>query len=127
MLETGVGDADLGFRDGSKSDERTDLDVVGADAMRGAPERAAAFDRELVGPDAIDLGAERNEEMAEVLNVRLARRVAQHRRSPRRDGGRDRVLGAGDTRLIEKHVGTTQAFGREAEAVVELEAGAETL
>ena len=86
MLDAGVGDADLGARDGGEADERADFDVIGPDAMRRAAERAAAVDRELVRADAVDLRAERDEEMAEVLDVRLAGGVAKDRRAraPRR-------------------------------------------
>ena len=82
MLDAGVGDADLRAGDGGEADERSDLDVIGTDAVRGAAERPSAVDRELVRADAVDLGAERDEEMTEILDVRLARRVAKNRSCP---------------------------------------------
>ena len=110
MLDAGVGDADLGPRHGGESDERSDLDVIRADAVRRAAERASAVDRELVRADAVDLRAERDEEVAEVLDVRLAGGVAKDRRAARRDGRRERVLGAGDARLVEEDVGAAEPW-----------------
>ena len=64
----------------------------------------------LVGADALDLGAERDEKMTEILHVRLARRVAQDRRSGRRHGSHEGVLGAGDAWLVEEHVGPAERW-----------------
>ena len=127
MLDAGVGDANLRARDRRQADERPDLDVIGPDAMRRAAERAAALHRQLVRPGALDLCAERDEEMAEILDVRLARGIAKNRRSARRDSGHERVLGAGDARLIEKHVGAAKARRREVKVFVQLERRAEPL
>ena len=86
MLEARVLDADRRVRHGRQADERSDLDVVGADAVRGAAEALRALDGHVVGADAVDARTERDEEVREVLHVRLARRVAKDRvgRSPRR-------------------------------------------
>ena len=83
VLDAGVGDSDLRTGDRRQSDERSDFDVIGPDAMRRAAERPTAVDRELVGADAVDLRAQRDEKMTEVLDVRLAGGVAENRRSRR--------------------------------------------
>ena len=72
-------DRDRTARDGRESDERADLDVIRADGVgRGRRrERRATLDREGVGADAIDGGAEGHEKAREVLDVRLRRSVAQ--------------------------------------------------
>jgi hypothetical protein len=78
------------------------------DAVRGAAERRAAVDGELVGADPLDLRSQRHEEVREVLHVRLAGCVAQDGRALRQHRGGHRVLGAGDTRLVEEDVGAAQ-------------------
>ena len=127
MLDAGVGDANVRRRHRGQADERADLDVIGPDAMRRAAELAAAVDRDLVRADAVDLGAERDEEMTEILHVRLARGVAEHRGSRRRDRRHERVLGPGDARLVEEDVGAAKPGRRQMEAVVQLERRAELL
>src|SRR5882672_2456098 len=91
--------------DRGQSDERADLDVIGTDGVRRSRERRSALDRECVAADAVDGGAERNEKPREVLDVRLRRRVAQHRGAGRPHGSHQRVLGPRDARLVEKDVG----------------------
>ena len=113
--------------DRGEPDERADFDVIGSDPVRRAAELASAVDRELVRADAVDLGAERDEEMTEILHVRLARRVAENGRPARRDRGHERVLGARDARLVEEDVGAAKAGRRQMEAVVQLERRAEPL
>ena len=54
----------------------------------------------------------RAREVREVLDVRLAGGVAQDRRALGRDRGHERVLGAGDARLVEEDVGAAQAAAR---------------
>src|SRR5262245_24879464 len=95
--------------------------------MRGAAKRAPALHRQLVGSRPVDLGAERSQEVTEVLDVRLAGCVSQNRRSGGGDGRHQRVLGTGDTRLIEKDVSAAESRRRELEAVVQLERRAEPL
>src|SRR5437867_3738405 len=63
MFDAGIGDAQLRTRHGGNADERSDFNVIRADAMRGSDERASTFDRQLVRADAFDLGAERNQEV----------------------------------------------------------------
>src|SRR5205814_1508826 len=50
----------------------------------------------------LDRRSERDEEAAEILHVRLAGGVADHRLYRRQDGLHDRVLGRHDARLVEQ-------------------------
>ena len=85
------------------------------------------MDGERVRADALDAGAHGDEELREVLHVRLAGGVAEHRRALRRDGGDERVLGGRDARLVEEDVGAAEPLRAQNERVVELEARAELL
>src|SRR5688500_3055318 len=69
VFDAGALDAQLRAGDGGEADEGADLDVVRADAVRGAAQRAAALDGEGVGADAVDARAEGTEEVREVLDV----------------------------------------------------------
>ena len=69
--------------------------------------------------------AERDEEAAQVLDVRLAGGVADHRLAAREHGGHDRVLSAGHARLVEEHVRTAQAVRPHPVAAVRLDLGPE--
>ena len=59
--------------------KRRHLDVVGADPPLASAQRLDALDAEDVRLDPLDVRAERDEEAAEILDVRLARGVADHR------------------------------------------------
>ena len=69
--------------------------------------------------------AERDEEAAEILHVRLAGGVADRRLAGREDGGHDRVLGRHDARLVEEDLGAAQALRLHLVAVVDLDRRAE--
>jgi hypothetical protein len=84
VLDASALDADRRARDRREADERADLDVVGADRVRGPVERRAAVHGHGVGADPVDPRAERDEEVGEVLHVRLARGVAEDRWCPPR-------------------------------------------
>jgi hypothetical protein len=90
VLDAGVGDADLRLGDRGEPDERADLDVVRADSMGRAAEASPAFDRELVGARCRRCPHRGDEEMTEVLDVRLAGRVPQDRRAAGGDRGDER-------------------------------------
>ena len=107
-------------RDGGEPDERSDLDVIGADRVRGAAERPPAVRcvRRFVPMPSI-VRAQRDEETARGP-ARAARDAALRRtvvavRGDRRHQG---VLGAGDARLVEEDVGAAQARGSNSIAVV---------
>ena len=89
-----------------------------------ASEPLDARDVDHVRADALDLGAERDEEAAEVLNVRLARRVRDRRPAGRERRGHDRVLGRHDRRLVEVDARAAQ-LALEVVAAVHANLGAE--
>src|SRR5919197_697988 len=118
-------DDDLAGGDRAEADEARDLDVVAADAVLAARELGAAFDAEDVRADALDPRAEGDEEAAEVLDVRLAGGVADHRLAAREHRGHDRVLGAGHARLVEEDVRAAKAVRPHRVAPLRLDVGAE--
>src|SRR6185436_17797226 len=61
-----------------KAAEARDLDVLAGDAPLATSQPLDAADREDVRADSVDLGAERTEKAAEILNMRLASSVADH-------------------------------------------------
>src|SRR2546430_2764817 len=91
-------------RHGREPDERSDLDMIGTDRMRRRFQRAAALDREGVGADAVYACAHGDEKPRQILHVRLRRGVAEHGRATRLHRRHQRVLGTGDTRLVEEDV-----------------------
>ena len=108
--DAGVGDAQLGARDGRESDERPDLDVVGTDAVGAAaaawrpPCTVSVF---VPMPSIVAPSATRNP--AEILHVRLAGGVAEHGGARRRrppPSARSRCRHA---RLVEEDVGARAA------------------
>ena len=97
-------DDDLAAGRRREPDEARDLDVVRADPdSRPPPSSRATVDVEDVRSDPLDLGADRDEEAAEILDVRLARGVAEHRLALGEHGRHDRVLRSHDGRLVEVH------------------------
>ncbi len=118
-------DDDLAARRGSEPDERRNLDVIRTDAEVAASELRLARDVEDVRADALDLRADRHEEAAEILDVRLAGRVAEDRLSLGEHGGHDRVLRSHDRRLVEVHARPSQPVGRELVDAVDRDVRAE--
>ena len=89
-----------------------DLDVLGRDRASSPPcSRSTPLDAEHVRLDPLDLRAERDEEAAEVLDVRLAGGVPDHRLARREHGGHDDVLGRHHARLVEEDRLAAQAVG----------------
>ena len=106
-------DREVAAGDGGHADEAADLDVLGADRVRAAASRPSTpVDVEHVRADAVDLRAERDEEAAEVLDVRLAGGVRDHRLARRERRGHHGVLGAHDRRLVEVDVRAAQRAAR---------------
>ncbi len=83
------------------------------------------MDVQHVRPDPLDLRADRDEEAAEILDVRLARGVAEHGLALGEHCGHDRVLGSHDGRLVEVHARPAQPVGRELVDAVDVDVGAE--
>ena len=78
-----------------------------------AAELAGPGDRQHVRADASDVGAHLPEHAREVLDVRLARRVADDRRPRRQRGRHHRVLRRHDGRLVHEDLARAQpAVGR---------------
>jgi len=127
MLDASAHDPQLGSRDRREPDERADLDVIGTDAMRSAVQRLRSVNRERVRADPFDRGAERDEEMREILHVRLARRVAQGRSACSETRRHECILGGRDARLIEKDVGAAKAARTERVLLSELDEDTELL
>ena len=122
-----VVDRDVAARHGRQPDEAADLDVLRADPPLAAEEALDAVDAQDVRLDALDLRAERDEEAAEVLDVRLAGGVADHGLARRERGRHDRVLGCHHARLVEEDVLPPQAVGSELETRADIDVGAELL
>ena len=97
-------DRDVAARDRREPDEASDLDVIGSDVPFAAAQRLDPLDAQHVRLDPLDARTEGDEEAAEVLDVRLARRVAEDRLAGRQRGGHDGVLGRHDARLVEEDV-----------------------
>ncbi len=78
-----------------------------------------------VGADTLDGCSERDQEMREILHMRLGGDVAQIGRAVRGDRGHQCVLGRGDARLVEEDVGAPQFRGTELQPVGRLHRGPE--
>ena len=111
VLRVGAFDRDVAARDRGHADEAADLDVIGADRPRAAVQLLDAVDAQDVRLDAVDLRAEGDEEPAQVLHVRLARRVAEDGLARREDGSHEGVLRRHDARLVEEDVRAAQPVG----------------
>ena len=79
------------------------LDPVGHDAVRRAVQAIDALDRQRLGTDAVDVRAHRDQAIAQVDDLGLARRIfehagalGEHRRHQRIFGGADRHDGEGE-------------------------------
>ena len=114
-------DREVTSRRGRERRERCDLDVLGADPMRRAAQRLDALDAKHVRADPVDARAERDEEPAEVLDMRLAGRVPDDRVALREDGGHDRVLRRHHRRLVEVEPLPDQLVGAELVGAVQVD------
>ncbi|MGY4432401.1 hypothetical protein ACVWWO_004878 [Bradyrhizobium sp. F1.13.1] len=77
--------------------------------------------------DALDLSAERDQEVGEVLHMRLGRGVAQIGGAFGGDGRDQRVLGRGHAGLVQEHVGAGQLRSAEFEPVGRGDLGSQLL
>jgi hypothetical protein len=126
VLRLDVLDHQLAARDGREADERGDLDVVGTDTVPRTAEAGAAVDAEDVRADAVDLRTHRDQKAAEILHVRLARRVDQRGVALGKHGGHHGVLGGGHGRLVHEEAGAGQPVRRaQGEVALDLDLGAE--
>ena len=119
-------DDDLAAGRRREADEARDLDVVRARSgsrrrrARGVPWMWRTFE-----PIPSISAPMRDEEAAEILDVRLAGRVPEHRLALGEHGRHDRVLRAHDGGLVEVHARAAQPVGRELVDAVDLDVGAE--
>ena len=127
MRDAGMADGEGRARHGGKSDQRADLDMIRADPVRASAEPAAAVDGHRVGADAFDPRAERDEEVGEVLHVRLGGGVAQHRDALGAGGGAQGIFRRGDARLVEEDVGAGELLRAEPIMLVDRNGRAELL
>src|SRR5450759_823481 len=129
MLDAGVFDSQLRLGYRGEPNKGADLDVIGTDGVcnRLGSERPAAMNGHRVGADALDLRSQRAEKMRQVLDVGLARGVAKNGGAGRCRRRHQRVLGCGDTRLVEKHVGAAEAVDAHLDHLAVRELGAELL
>ena len=109
MYDAGPGNAQLRARHGGEPDQRADLDVIGPDRIIDGAERGRPMHDHGVGADAVDTGAERDQEMRKVLHMRFGGDVAQIRGAVGGNRRHQRILGRGDAGLIEKDVRALQA------------------
>src|SRR5713101_1523103 len=98
-------DRDRAVGHGGEPDERAELDVVRPHRAGSGREGRSAFDGEGVRPDALDLRAQTRQEARQILDVRLAGRVAQCGRAAGGDRGHQGVFGRRDTRFVEENIG----------------------
>ena len=87
--------------------------MLGPDRPLAPVERLDALDPEHVRLDPVDPSAQRDEEAAEILHVRLAGRVADHGLVAGQDGRHDRVLSAHHARLVEEELRPREPAGAE--------------
>src|SRR6185369_12674791 len=80
-----------------------------------------------VGADAFDLRTQHNQEVGEVLHMRLGGGVAQIRRAVGADRGDQCVFGGGDAGLVEEDVGALQLRCAEFQPVGRGDGGAKLL
>ena len=125
VLRLGVLDRDVPAADRRQADEAADLDVLGRQPPRAARELLHAADPEHVRLEPFDLGAKRDEEPAEILDVRLAGGVADHRLPGGERGSHDGVLGGHHARLVEEDVLALEAARAQVVARPDVDFGAE--
>src|SRR6266404_2113199 len=127
VLEAGVLHDDLAAGHRGQRHEAADLHEVRPQRELGAAQPRHAVDAEQVGADAVDAGAHRGQELARFLDVRLARRVAQHGGALGQRRRQHDVLRRRHARLVQQDVGAAQRPAAQHEPVVLLNDGAERL
>ena len=127
VLDSGVCNAKLGAGDRRETDKGADLDVIRSDAVRRAAQRTSALNPELIRTNPFDRCAHGDEEAREILDVGLAGRVPQDGDALRRDRRHERILGTGDTGLVQENVGATELLRAQVIRLAEVEASAQLL
>ena len=127
MLDARACDPQRRTRHRGEPDQRADLDMVGLNRVGRAAERRRPVHDNRVGADALDLGAERDQEMREILHVRFGGGIAQIGGTVGGDRRDQRVFGGGDTRLVEEDVGALELRGTKLQPVRGGDGGAQLL
>ena len=125
MPDAGPRDPQRRTRHRGEPDQRAHLDMVGLDRVAGGAERRRSVHDHGVGADALDAGAERDQEMREVLHMRFGGDVAQISGAMRRHRGDQRVFGGRHAGLVEEDVGAPELAGPEFQPVGGGDRGAE--
>jgi hypothetical protein len=106
----------------------TGLDPVRQNVVARAAQALDTLDHDLVGPGAADLRAHRDQEVGEIDDLRLARRVLDDRLAFGERRGHQQVLGAGDGDGLEHQARADQAVrARTDVAVLDLDVRAHRL
>ena len=105
----GVTAGDLAAGNRCAHQEGTGFDTVGLDAVAAAMQTLDTVDGQGVGARALDLGAQRVEEVGQIDHFRLARGVFDHGTAFGQGGGHHQVFGTGDGDHVHQDMGTLQA------------------
>ena len=92
MVGEGIFNADFAASDGAERQKRNNLMMVGIDRDRAALELLNPGYRQLAGAKARDFCPHRDEGSAEILDMRLARCIEQHRFTFRQHRGHDEIF-----------------------------------
>ena len=107
-----AGDFDLAAGDGADDAPGGGLDVVAAQRVRRAAERSRRLQPDRRRADPLDARAHARQELAQLDDVRLARRVADLRRAARLRRREQRGFGAGHRRFQQIDRRAAQPLGR---------------
>ncbi len=94
-------DDDVALRHRRRNEERSGLDAVGDDGVVGAVQPGHAVDADGRGPGALDSRAHGVQQGGQIADLRLARRVGDHRLPVGEHGRHHYVLGAGHGDAVE--------------------------
>ena len=83
--------------------------MVGPDRVVDRANRRRPMHDHGIGADTLDAGAQRDQEVREILHMRLGRRITHVRGAVGDDRGHQRIFGRSDTGLVEKDIRTLQA------------------
>ena len=124
MLDTGARDPKRRTRHRGEPDQRADLDVIRLNGVTRTAQRCRPVYDDGVGADTLDLGAERDQEMREVLHMRLGGGIAQVSGAVGSNRCDQRVFGSRHAGLVEEDVGALQPSGTEFQPVGRGDGGA---
>ncbi len=111
MLRARMGGAHVSSRDRARNEERAGLDPVWLNIEFRAVQLVGAVDDDAIRAGAGHAGAHSVQEVRQVDDFGLARRVLDDGLAFRQDRGHHQILGAGDRDLVENDPGATQPIG----------------